>query len=407
MAQDIAHTSPFNDFDKSQLARGLSLDGGGLHGLIQLMQLVEIEERTAKPVSDLFHMMAGTSFGGLMALALSVDGRTGRPFLSARELLDLLNERFAEIFVQDLQHQFNFFINEKYSSKGLRRIVEDIVGDAWLSDIKNDVLITTYDMHRDEMRLMKSWHARGEMSDTWNASKSREECDFKLVDVAMGTTAAPTYFQPVRARSRCNYDHVLIDGGVVANHPADILRNSMETRYGKKTKKFILSVGTGEKRQTYDYEDVKNKGRVGWLRPVIDVLFNGQAAKVEYDLRRDLEQGYMRMQIPLNGIPELPKVDFGFDIRYRENLDIIRQYGAHLRDVLAADDHATLERFFRAVPMRPTSEFVQTSPEKDVYAPLSDYRKGAANDDKKDQEPPRTDSAEKAPAHSAPDSSVS
>ena len=57
----------------------LSIDGGGVRGLIPGMVVVEIERRMGKPVSELFDLIAGTSAGGHIALALTAPGTDGKP----------------------------------------------------------------------------------------------------------------------------------------------------------------------------------------------------------------------------------------------------------------------------------------------------------------------------------------
>ena len=49
----------------------LSIDGGGIRGIIPAMVLGEIEDRTGKPASELFDLIAGTSTGELLALGLA------------------------------------------------------------------------------------------------------------------------------------------------------------------------------------------------------------------------------------------------------------------------------------------------------------------------------------------------
>jgi len=42
----------------------LSLDGGGIRGILPCMVLAKIERLTQEPIADLFDVMAGTSTGG-------------------------------------------------------------------------------------------------------------------------------------------------------------------------------------------------------------------------------------------------------------------------------------------------------------------------------------------------------
>ena len=76
----------------------LSIDGGGVRGLIPAVLLAEIERRTGRPIAELFDLVAGTSIGGVLALALARprEGRT--PPLSAQELVDLFQVSAPRVF---------------------------------------------------------------------------------------------------------------------------------------------------------------------------------------------------------------------------------------------------------------------------------------------------------------------
>ena len=67
----------------SNLLKILSIDGGGIRGIIPAMVLARIEDLTGKPISELFDLIAGTSTGGILALGLTRPGagvsRASRP----------------------------------------------------------------------------------------------------------------------------------------------------------------------------------------------------------------------------------------------------------------------------------------------------------------------------------------
>ena len=48
----------------------LSIDGGGIRGLIPAVVLAELEGRTGRRIAELFDLVAGTSTGGILAGAL-------------------------------------------------------------------------------------------------------------------------------------------------------------------------------------------------------------------------------------------------------------------------------------------------------------------------------------------------
>jgi uncharacterized protein len=76
----------------------LSIDGGGLRGIIPAMVLAEIEERTGRPIAETFDLIAGTSTGGILALGLTMPGDGGKPRYTAKELIRIYEEQGARIF---------------------------------------------------------------------------------------------------------------------------------------------------------------------------------------------------------------------------------------------------------------------------------------------------------------------
>ena len=82
--------------------RVLSIDGGGIRGIIPALVLAHLEQQTGEPCSALFDLMVGTSTGGVLALGLSVEDGSARPLFSAQQLVKLYEEHGEEIFEQSL-----------------------------------------------------------------------------------------------------------------------------------------------------------------------------------------------------------------------------------------------------------------------------------------------------------------
>ena len=76
----------------------LSIDGGGIRGIIPALILAELEERTGKPVCELFDMIAGTSTGGILATGLTIPDEHGKPRWTAKELVGLYRDEGPSIF---------------------------------------------------------------------------------------------------------------------------------------------------------------------------------------------------------------------------------------------------------------------------------------------------------------------
>jgi len=79
----------------------LSIDGGGIRGIIPSLVLAEIEQATGKKACDLFDLMAGTSTGGILAILL------GHGKYSAADCFNFYNDRGKEIFSGSVWRRFS------------------------------------------------------------------------------------------------------------------------------------------------------------------------------------------------------------------------------------------------------------------------------------------------------------
>jgi patatin-like phospholipase/acyl hydrolase len=75
----------------------LSIDGGGIRGVIPATVLDHIEKTVGRPIAELFDVIAGTSTGGLIALGLTCPGDAGRPKFTAEEIVSIYVDDGARI----------------------------------------------------------------------------------------------------------------------------------------------------------------------------------------------------------------------------------------------------------------------------------------------------------------------
>lgn len=292
--------------------RILSIDGGGIRGVIPGRVLEQIEERTDQPIADLFHMIAGTSTGGILAAGLSTPGDNGRPRLSAADLVAIYRDQGKDIFESSFWHGFGSMagtVDEKYEADNLERILDNRLGDGRLSQALTDLLVTSYDIERRRPHFFKSWKARGEHL---KADELANQRDFHLKDVCRATSAAPTYFEPAWISNSVGHSFALIDGGVFANNPAMCAVAAARVLYPRAHNYLVVSLGTGELERKIPYKDAKNWGLVGWARPLLNVIFDGVSDTVDYQLRQELAKSYFRFQVDLRrrpGVPPAPNDD--------------------------------------------------------------------------------------------------
>ncbi len=281
------------------VVRILSIDGGGIRGIIPGLVLQYIEEQTQKSISESFHMIAGTSTGGILACTLTAPILNGKP-RQCSEIVNLYRNRGKDIFARSFWKGFGSLggmVDEKYDSENLEKVLLDYLGGISLSDVSQDLLVTSYDLHKRKPYFFKSWKARGEQLDPNETAADR---DFFLREVARATSAAPTYFEPAKFEKPGQFIP-LIDGGVFANNPTMCALASARKLYPNRSRFLIVSLGTGETQRIIPYKDAKDWGLIGWARPLLYVLFDGVSDAVDYQLSQEFKrQDYFRFQTELS-----------------------------------------------------------------------------------------------------------
>ncbi|MCU0515259.1 MAG: patatin-like phospholipase family protein [Oscillatoria sp. Prado101] len=281
----------------SKKIRVLSIDGGGIRGIIPAMIMAVIEARTQKPIAELFDMIAGTSTGGILAMALTkpLEG-SQKPEHSAQSLVRLYETEGQRIFPQHTLSRLSNLIDEKYSAQGLEAVLEKYLGATYLSEALADILIPSYDIELRRPYFFKSFKA-----------KLDTKRDFPMKKVARATSAAPTYFEPLKLETNDLIDYyALIDGGVVANNPAMSAYVEAKSIYKDATDFLVVSLGTGEMTARLYYDKVKNWGLLEWAQPILNIVFDGSNDAVDYQLKELLsasEDGkprYYRFQTSLS-----------------------------------------------------------------------------------------------------------
>jgi len=284
----------------------LTLDGGGIRGIVPCAILAEIERRLGKPIAQMFDLMAGTSTGGIIACGLNVPhpNQPGQPKFSATALGELYEKNGAQIFKKQggVFSGMSALFEESFTHTGLEELLKDYFGDTELRQTFTDLLVTSYDIeHRKPFYFLS------------RLAKSNPETEnFLLRDIARSTSAAPTYFEPNPLPWTDDNILALVDGGVFANNPSMLAyAEAVELMRAKKhsgtvvspgpavsdefesfsaavssdeSDIFMLSLGTGRVVKPYRYEDAKSWGMTQWLRPILDILMQGVSETVDYQM---------------------------------------------------------------------------------------------------------------------------
>jgi patatin-like phospholipase/acyl hydrolase len=270
----------------------LSIDGGGIRGIIPAVILNYIEERLRArtgdkntTLADYFDMIAGTSTGGILTCFYLLPPQEGHPLHSrypAKDAVDLYTKRGKEIF----KHKFSFFglASEIYPATGLEKILQETMGETTLAQLRKDCLVTAYDITERKAVFF-----------TRPDAKRYPHRNYLIRDIARATSAAPTYFEPAVVRSQGGATSYLVDGAMFAGNPALcawVEAPKIENETGNVSNTItqknmtVLSIGTGKERKKYDYDKAKKWGLLSWARPVVDILLSSSAEVVDYQMRK-------------------------------------------------------------------------------------------------------------------------
>lgn len=189
--------------------QALVLSGGGTRGLYTISLLATLENHYSNGdpdynIADHFDIIGGTSIGGILALGLASG-------VNARTLKKVLDSNRKDIFPQNLWllgSAYRFFrqlFGSKFSPKPLKKAVYSAVGDLKITDLHTRVLIPALNGSTGAPKTFKTPHH----------PKFTRDGERKVIDVALATSAAPTYFPPHKME-----DGLMLDGGLWANLPA-------------------------------------------------------------------------------------------------------------------------------------------------------------------------------------------
>jgi patatin-like phospholipase/acyl hydrolase len=320
--------------------RILSIDGGGIRGIIPgtiLTQLEKILQKMSgnsdRKIGDYFDMIAGTSTGGILSCLYLMPGENGKARYTAAEALDLYIKNGHTIFDRTFLEKVlsaGGIIREKYSEEPLYSLLTQYFGDETIDNFIKPSLITSYDITDRKAIFFTSADACKDAM-----------YNFKIRDAARATSAAPTYFSPAHITSLNGQAYTLVDGGMFANNPAlcayaearktvfSVLLNDNDKK-DKPTAEdmIIVSLGTGSVKKRYSYDEFENAGQIKWLEPVIDILMSGNSETVAYQLTQmyltldpQFQNNYYRLE------PGLKEACSEMDIATTENINNLYQAG--------------------------------------------------------------------------------
>jgi patatin-like phospholipase/acyl hydrolase len=282
--------------------RILSLDGGGIRGVLTAKLLVRLDEACPGLLASV-DLIAGTSTGGIQALYLAAGG-------TPQDLLDLYQDRAEDIFKKrdwwDALNPADELWRADFGHEDIYGVLTDVLGDTRMGDLQKDVLVPAFDMRRWGLKFY-----------------DRSKKNVLARDVARMTSAAPSYWPAFNWH---------LDGGLVANNPADcavVEAVDLLQQSGRSVGECLLcisclSVGTGKvPRKPPAPEHDWDGGLAEVLPVVLNATMEGSVGASAYRAQKLLQDRFFRINPSLAGeidlsdldaIPDLIRVADGADL---------------------------------------------------------------------------------------------
>ncbi|KAG4953513.1 hypothetical protein AAZX31_14G078700 [Glycine max] len=314
--------------DDGHLVTVLSIDGGGIRGIIPGIILGFLESELQKldgdhvRLADYFDVIAGTSTGGLVTAMLTAPNENNRPLYAAKDIKNFYLEHTPKIFPQN--KCWNLFssmvkftrtlFGPQYNGKYLHRLIREKLGETKLHQTLTNVVIPAFDIKRLQPTIFSSFQL-----------KKRPDLNASLSDICISTSAAPTYlpahsFETKTHHGVSKFD--LIDGGVAANNPALVAMaevtnqichegpcDSLNVEPMQYDKFLVISLGTGSQKQEMKYSalEAAQWGILSWVTtanggtPLIDAFSQASADMVDFHISSlvralNSEHNYLRIQ---------------------------------------------------------------------------------------------------------------
>ncbi|XP_062010925.1 patatin-like protein 2 [Rosa rugosa] len=308
--------------EKRKMVTVLSIDGGGIKGIIPGTLLAFLETKLqdldgpSARLADYFDIIAGTSTGGLVTTMLTAPNKDNRPMYEAKDINNFYFEQTPKIFPQNSQKNFLTSIQSavgavmgpKYDGKYLRTMTNKLLGDLTLKQTLTNVIIPAFDIK----------HLQPVIFSTIDAKESSLK-NPKLSDICISTSAAPTflpahYFE-VKDSQGTTRTFDLVDGGVAANNPTmmaishinrEMLKHGSEPMDANRL--LVLSLGTGTAKFEGKYSATKASkwGLINWMfdngsTPMIDIFTDASSDMVDIHVSTlfqslNAKDNYLRVQ---------------------------------------------------------------------------------------------------------------
>ncbi|EGC40034.1 hypothetical protein DICPUDRAFT_74383 [Dictyostelium purpureum] len=297
------------DFTPSMGSRILTLDGGGIRGIVECCILQRIQEELYDiEITKLFDLIIGTSTGGIISLGL---GATDK---SPKTLIDTFEKMATDVFSSSIARKFVslFKLTTKYSRSSLHECLKAEIGNVKLTNTFKKTRIGVTSVTEESGGPTDCFYInypRKVNSESLSKYINYSSC----IDGAEATSAAPTYFPPFVFENRKFYD-----GGIKNNNPCLVAMDEHTSLWGNKTIDVFVSLGTGE----FSYKRSKNDNILELANLFVNLLSEVELSWKKLHEKKNISEGEnsFRINVPFTDL----KSEIGLDDKRQDSIKILK-----------------------------------------------------------------------------------
>jgi len=284
----------------------LSIDGGGVRGIIPLTFLSLLQEEFGVNLVEHCDLIAGTSVGAIVSSCIAF----GIPY---RKCEEIMLDKVKEIF-KERRSSLKGLTKSKYSNEVLYAELHKVLGDTTFGEIDKKLILTATSITKGVPKLF-----------------TYLDREVRVIDAVMASGAAPIYFDPWKIGKE-NF----VDGGLWANNPSMVALMHSRKHFKVNFKNIaFISLGVGRSNATPNNPKKSSWGAISWNIELVKLALSSIQSSTESSVATFLrKESYLRVN------PTLHKEVFIDDISQMEYLR--SEAAAHFKK-----NRKQIERFVR------------------------------------------------------------
>ncbi len=307
----------------------LVIDGGGVRGIIPARVMAELEERTGKPMAELFDMVAVTSVGSLMGSALTApsDEDPKKPRFTAKEIAERFGDDVQSIFPEVKFRNLKHFVpgtDGYYDVKKLEEKLSDIYGDKTIGDSLTNLIITATDVKSNRPVWIEKLDKISD-KEGWR--------NMALKDAVRASCTAPTMFKTKYFYTSPNPEapdaqerYVFLDGGVFGSTLPRNAYTKAKQIAPAGTEIVMVHLGTLYKNNNYSPENFNNASPLDLMQETAGMMIHMTLQATLEDLESEMGDRLISFDGKMDHYePEL-KIEKRIDAASTANIEALGKY---------------------------------------------------------------------------------